>query len=145
MTEELEPIDVSKYEITETGQVLKVSKKEMSDMKDRAREYLRRQAQLNGGDLFHCNILNLVLGFAEQENEKLKVDNAFYEKACEGTAMMYKDLQKAKEIIKKYMRFKPVVGGVQYYYEEYSKTEKEAEQFLKDSEVKQNEMLNENE
>ena len=41
-------------------------------------------------------------------------------------------LTKAKEIIKKYMRFKPVVGGVQYYHEEYEQTEKEAEQFLKE-------------
>lgn len=45
-------------------------------------------------------------------------------------------LTKAKEIIKKYMRFKPVVGGVQYYHEEYEQTEKEAEQFLE--EIKEN-------
>ncbi len=44
----------------------------MADMKDRAREYLRRQTQLNGGGLFHCNILNLILGFAEQETKELK-------------------------------------------------------------------------
>ena len=53
----------------------------MADIKDRAREYLRSQTQLNGGGLFHCNILNLILGFAEQEakesrsiqEEKLKL------------------------------------------------------------------------
>ena len=44
----------------------------MTDMKDRAREYLRSQTQLNGGGLFHCNILNLILGFAEQETKELK-------------------------------------------------------------------------
>jgi hypothetical protein len=44
----------------------------MADMKDRAREYLRSQTQLNGGGLFHCNILNLILGFAEQETKALE-------------------------------------------------------------------------
>jgi hypothetical protein len=44
----------------------------MTDMKDRAREYLRSQTQLNGGGLFHCNILNLILGFAEQETKELQ-------------------------------------------------------------------------
>lgn len=48
----------------------------MSDMKDRAREYLRTQTQLNGGGLFHCNILNLILGFAEQETKELEKENA---------------------------------------------------------------------
>ena len=48
----------------------------MTDMKDRAREYLRSQTQLNGGGLFHCNVLNLILGFAEQETKKLENENA---------------------------------------------------------------------
>ncbi len=39
-----------------------------------------------------------------KENAELKIENAFCEKACEGAAMMYKDLCKAKEIIKEYMR-----------------------------------------
>lgn len=70
----------------------------------------------------------------QKENAELKVENAFCEKACEGATMMYEHLVKAKEIIKKYMRFKPVVGGVQYYHEEYEQTEKEAEQFLSEVE-----------
>ena len=38
----------------------------------------------------------------QQENEELKVDNAFYKRACEGAAMMYKHLTKAKELLRYY-------------------------------------------
>lgn len=65
-----------------------------------------------------------------KENAELEEQNKKLLESCEGATMMYEDLCKAKEIIKKYMRFKPVVGGVQYYHEEYKQTEKEAEQFL---------------
>ena len=39
----------------------------------------------------------------EKENARLKVDNAFLEKACEGAAMMHEHLTKAEDIIKDYM------------------------------------------
>ena len=54
----------------------------MADMKDRAREYLRRQTQLNGGGLFHCNILNLILGFAEQETKELQAQIEKMKRHC---------------------------------------------------------------
>ena len=50
--------------------------KRMTDIKNRAREYLRGQTQLSVGGLFHHNILNLVLGFAEQETKELENENA---------------------------------------------------------------------
>lgn len=50
MTEELKSIDISKYEITETGQVLKMPEKEMKDeMEDemkRAVEIIRELASI---------------------------------------------------------------------------------------------------
>ena len=39
-------------------------------------------------------------------------------------------LIKAKEIIREYMRFEPMIGTCSFYSEEYEKTKKKAEQFL---------------
>lgn len=39
----------------------------------------------------------------EKENAELHVTNKNLLESCEGATMMYKDLQKAKEIIKKYL------------------------------------------
>ena len=41
-----------------------------------------------------------------------------------------KKLTEAKEIIKEYMRFEPMIGTCSFYSEEYEKTKKKAEQFL---------------
>ena len=73
----------------------------------------------------------------EKENAELKLKLEALEgqtpwKDIKDKSEVIGKLTKAIEIIKKYMRFKPVVGGVQYYHEEYSKTEKEAKQFLKE-------------
>ena len=43
-----------------------------------------------------------------------------------------KQLAKAKEIIKEYMRFEPMIGTCSFYSEEYEKTKKKAEAFLKE-------------
>ena len=45
-----------------------------------------------------------------------------------------KQLEQAKEIIKEYMRFETMIGTCAFYSEEYEKTKKKAEQFLKESE-----------
>jgi hypothetical protein len=67
----------------------------MVDIKDRAREYLRLQTQLNGGGLFHCNILNLMLGFAEQKQKNLKKDKQYFsdslDKQIEATLKLDKE------------------------------------------------------
>jgi hypothetical protein len=67
----------------------------MTDIKDRAREYLRGQTQLNGGGLFHCNILNLMLGFAEQETKELEKDKQYFsdslDKQIEATLKLDKE------------------------------------------------------
>ena len=42
-------------------------------------------------------------------------------------------LSKAKEIIRKFLRFEPVIGHVSFYHEEWENTKKTAEQFLKKS------------
>ena len=62
-----------------------------------------------------------------EENTKLNVENAFYEKACEGATMMYEHLTKAKEIIKKYLAIG--VGGK--ITQNHLDVTKEAKQFLK--------------
>lgn len=45
-----------------------------------------------------------------------------------------KQLITAGEIIKAFMNFKPVVGNVVYYHEEYEKVYKQAESFLEEVE-----------
>ena len=57
-----------------------------------------------------------------EENEKVKPKS------------IKKQLAKAKEIIREYMRFEPVIGTCSFYSEEYEKTKKKAEQFLKEIE-----------
>lgn len=42
----------------------------------------------------------------------------------------YLAVLKAKEIIREYMRFEPMIGTCSFYSEEYEKTKKKAEQFL---------------
>ena len=44
------------------------------------------------------------------------------------------ELSQAKEIIKEYMRFETMIGTCAFYSEEYEKTKKKAEQFLKEYE-----------
>lgn len=41
-----------------------------------------------------------------------------------------KQLTEAKEIIREYMRFEPMIGTCSFYSEEYEKTKKKAEAFL---------------
>lgn len=41
-------------------------------------------------------------------------------------------LGKSIEIIKKFIRFDPVIGHVSFYHEEWENTKKTAEQFLND-------------
>ena len=43
----------------------------MDELKQEVKEYLRFQTQLNGGGIFHCNILNLILGFAEPKERQI--------------------------------------------------------------------------
>ena len=42
-------------------------------------------------------------------------------------------LEQAREIIKEYMRFETMIGTCAFYSEEYEKTKKKAEQFLKEN------------
>lgn len=50
----------------------------------------------------------------------------------EQLAEQEEQLVKAKEIIREYMRFEPMVGTCSFYSEEYEKTKKRAEAFLKE-------------
>ena len=67
----------------------------------------------------------------EKENAELKNRNQELLESCKDATMMYKDLQKANEIIKKYLAIG--VGGK--ITQNYLDVTKEAEQFLKDSGV----------
>lgn len=66
----------------------------------------------------------------EKENAELKVDNAFYEKACEGAAMMREQLTKAKELLNEFMRISK--ASDEDFEHDYSELIGEAEQFLKE-------------
>lgn len=50
---------------------------------------------------------------------------------CENKELR-KQLEQAKEIIKEYMRFETMIGTCAFYSEEYEKTKKKAEQFIKE-------------
>ena len=70
----------------------------------------------------------------EKENEKLKVENAFCEKACEGATIMYKHLTKAKEIIQALLNnFTYPIGREDWTVEDKEIVDK-AEQFLSEVE-----------
>ena len=60
----------------------------------------------------------------EKENEELKNRNQELLESCEGAEMMYKDLQKAQEIIKRFL----AIGKITQNYLDVTK---EAEHFLK--------------
>ena len=131
----------------------------MTDRKDRAREYLRSQTQLNGGGLFHCNVLNLILGFAEQETKELEKQIAELQEKLEGAekardywkdssfdwrhkctsrkpfkvaVKAQKQLKKAKEHIENLLYYVKQCTCERSNYEEIAKDIKEAEQFLKE-------------
>ena len=63
-----------------------------------------------------------------KENTELKNSNQELLESCEGATMIYKDLQKAKEIIKKYLS----IGVDGKITQNYLDVTKEAEQFLKE-------------
>ena len=132
--EELKPIDVSKYTITETGQVLKMNK---------------NKCFLNGGrgsgKTFRllCEIYENKIADLEKEIIELKEKNKWYsEQVCnKECAEVRGELTKAKEIIKKFSEF--VNNEIEYDSEHpqehtdlWNELCKQAEQFLKDSEVK---------
>ena len=67
----------------------------------------------------------------EKENAELKERLA--ETNLNGNIVL-RELTKAKEIIREYMRFEPIIGTCSFYSEEYEKTKTKAEQFLKEIE-----------
>lgn len=67
--------------------------------------------------------------------EKLKPENCLKSLAKAGYIKFTSDnLAKAKEIIREYMRFEPMIGTCSFYSEEYEKTKTKAEQFLSEVE-----------
>ena len=71
------------------------------------------------------------LKVAIEKGEQLEKDF----RICEKNADTYYDQRtRAKEIIREYMRFEPMIGTCAFYSEEYEKTKKKAEQFLKEIE-----------
>lgn len=66
-----------------------------------------------------------------KENAELETRNQELLESCEGATMMYKELQRAVEIIKKYLAIG--VGGK--ITQNYLDVTKEAEQFLRDMDI----------
>lgn len=82
-----------------------------------------------------CNDIHLrTIADLEKENAELKK----FKQDCETSICRadcqynYEQLTKAKEIIREYMRFEPMIGTCSFYSEEYEKTKKQAENFLKE-------------
>ena len=121
MTEELKPIDVSKYEVTETGQVLKVPKEMLS--------YI---------DKLRYRIINL-----DKENTELReiidnsVDKTIYKqlaKKAELADVQRKQLAKSKELIENLLYYVKQCTCERSNYEEIEKDIKEAKLFLSEVE-----------
>lgn len=85
MTKRLEPIDTSKYKITETGQVLKMTKDEMKDeMKDRISTALKDTLLQQGFEIAckkieelekeKCELLGIIQG-KDEVIQELKKEN----------------------------------------------------------------------
>ena len=74
----------------------------------------------------------------EKENAELKARlnaiNLLTPELEKMSKLRKQQLTKAKEIIREYMRFEPMIGTCSFYSEEYEKTKTKAERFLDDSE-----------
>lgn len=92
-----------------------ISYSQYSNLYDEGTKQIQRAYELGRAEL-------------EKENAELKDRNQELLESCEGATMMYKDLCKAKEIIKKYLAIG--VGGK--ITQNYLDVTKEAKQFLKE-------------
>ena len=148
MTKRLEPIDTSKYKITETGQVLKRTKDELKDeMKDKISMALKDPVLQQGFEIIcknlaelekeKCELLGIIQGKDKVIQELKKAyktgfqdgyNKAFVE-ADKNLKAIVTDFNKAKELIKEMLSILPKenIEGV------YEITE-EAEQFLRENE-----------
>ena len=140
--DELAPIDTSKYKITETGQVLKMTKEEnenemiKDEMKDKISFALKDQILQQGFEIICENLAEL-----EKENAELKEQCLILAdcNTCHSTCSeIKKQLTKAKEISKDYLTIAKgshttVCGVPEENRTIYVlKLNKEAEQFLKE-------------
>ena len=114
--EELKPIDTSKYKITETGQVLKMTKDEM---KDRISMALKDPILQQGFEIICKENAEL--------KDKLEVLIAVGNTCTKG---LNKQLTKAKEILRKFLDAKSI--------EETCVAESEADKFLMEMVMKNN-------
>ena len=140
--DELAPIDTSKYKITETGQVLKMTKEEnenemiKDEMKDKISFALKDPILQQGFEIICENLAEL-----EKENAELKEQCLILAdcNTCHSTCSeIKKQLTQAKEIIKDYLTIAKgshttVCGVPEENRTIYVlKLNKEAEQFLKE-------------
>ena len=141
--DELAPIDTSKYKITETGQVLKMTKEEnenemiKDEMKDKISFALKDPILQQGFEIICENLAEL-----EKENAELKEQCLILAdcNTCHSTCSeIKKQLTKAKEIIKDYLTIAKgshttVCGVPEENRTIYVlKLNKEVEQFLKEN------------
>lgn len=101
-------------------------------LEDRAKQYAEKQIKhkMAKHDIF-------IKEKAEEEIMKVYLAGAketemeFEKSLLEKGVCLQSDLDEAKEIIKEYMRFEPMIGTCAFYSEEYEKTKKKAEVLLK--------------
>ena len=140
--DELAPIDTSKYKITETGQVLKMTKEEnenemiKDEMKDKISFALKDPILQQGFEIICENLAELEKENAEMKEQCLILADC---NTCHSTCSeIKKQLTKAKEIIKDYLTIAKgshttVCGVPEENRTIYVlKLNKEAEQFLKE-------------
>ena len=110
----------------------------MSNEWERAEKQKKLREQWEGVNSFVSLLIDKNTEL-EKQNETLKKQlEALYGdipwNELKDVSEVTKELVEAKEIIKEYMRFEPMIGTCAFYSEEYEKTKKKAEQFLKEYE-----------
>lgn len=117
------PKDGHSYCTYEEGECVKISvlEKENAELKEQIADVLECFVSASSGDDFEM---------AESAREVMETLNI----TCYRHGKVKSKLTEAKEIIKEYMRFEPMIGSCSFYSEEFEKTKAKAELFLKENE-----------
>lgn len=94
MTKRLEPIDTSKYKITETGQVLKMTKDEMKD-EEKAKEWVRTNSGYSTKEFHGQKAIEAFLAGVEAGKSQAETDLAIvaYMQGAERYKLKWHDLR----------------------------------------------------
>ena len=106
-----------------------MNKEELREKRNRTIETLDDIKAVLELDELYIDELEKELAELKSDNDARKFAMAMSEKV---EKKLREEITKAKEIIREYMRFESMIGTCSFYSEEYEKTKKKAETFLKE-------------